>query len=192
MVNTFLPYADFKLCASVLDKKRLFKQVVECMQIYKATTIDGKAGWVNHPAVKMWKQWPHALQLYTNIMYDECVHRGFKIIKMKKFDIEQETRDIKIPDFIGMEQLHLSHQASLLRKNFSFYKGIFLPNDKLKDYMVYSYFWPINKVSEKDKHSHISALAEYYVPQKWRKNVVNGISLIKPPKKDTCIFVYID
>ena len=35
MVNTFLPFSDFKKCAQVLDKKRLGKQRVEAMQLIK-------------------------------------------------------------------------------------------------------------------------------------------------------------
>lgn len=35
MINTqtFLPYKDFEKCASALDNKRLYKQIVECKQI---------------------------------------------------------------------------------------------------------------------------------------------------------------
>ena len=75
-MQTFLPYEDFKRSAETLDSKRLGKQRVESMQIYKACVLDDY-GWKNHPVVKMWIGYEDALQIYMNTMIDEWVKRGF-------------------------------------------------------------------------------------------------------------------
>jgi len=73
-MQTFLPYKSFTKSAQVLDYKRLGKQRVEAMQIFNALTgvptKSGKAytGWLNHPAVVMWKDYEEALLLYKNKM----------------------------------------------------------------------------------------------------------------------------
>ena len=60
---TFLPYADFGLSARCLDRKRLGRQRVECLQILR--TLRGvSTGWRNHPAVKMWQGCENTLALY--------------------------------------------------------------------------------------------------------------------------------
>ena len=77
-MQTFLPYKDFKKSAEVLDYKRLGKQRVEALQIHNI--VSGKrttGGWINHPAVKMWRGYMDALALYHNTMIDEWVSRGY-------------------------------------------------------------------------------------------------------------------
>ena len=55
-MQTFLPYADFNKSAEVLDNRRLNKQILEGYQILKVLgNPDPRAGWRNHPAVKMWR-----------------------------------------------------------------------------------------------------------------------------------------
>jgi hypothetical protein len=49
-VQTFLPYADFRRSAEVLDPKRLGKQRVECLQVLRGLTVP-TYGWRHHPAV---------------------------------------------------------------------------------------------------------------------------------------------
>ena len=67
-MQTFLPYANFKESASVLDWRRLGKQRVEGMQIINAISgvprKDGKPykGWTNHPCSIMWKPYLNALK----------------------------------------------------------------------------------------------------------------------------------
>ena len=77
-MQTFLPYANFNRSARALDYKRLGKQRVEALQIHNI--VSGKrttGGWVNHPAVKMWKGYAAALAVYHNTMIDEWVDRGY-------------------------------------------------------------------------------------------------------------------
>jgi len=61
-MQTFLPYADFKRSAQVLDYRRLGKQRVETWQLIRA--INGETrGWRNHPAAVMWREVPGVLQV---------------------------------------------------------------------------------------------------------------------------------
>lgn len=63
MVNTFLPEPSYRLSLTYLDNLRLRKQRVEVKQILRA--IRGETtGWVNHPAAKMWKEYPGSLCEY--------------------------------------------------------------------------------------------------------------------------------
>ena len=115
-MQTFLPYEDFKRSAETLDSKRLGKQRVESMQIYKACVLDDY-GWKNHPAVKMWIGYEDALLIYMNTMIDEWVKRGFN----NTMDIAQIDNNIINPPWLGDELVHSSHRSNLLRKNENYY-----------------------------------------------------------------------
>ena len=80
-MQTFLPYKDFNKSAEVLDNKRLNKQILEGYQILKVLSSDDpKAGWRNHPAVKMWRGHEKALLAYVMACVDEADKRGIKTI----------------------------------------------------------------------------------------------------------------
>ena len=115
-MQTFLPYEDFKRSAEVLDDKRLGKQRVESMQIYKACVLDDY-GWKNHPATKMWVGYEYALLEYMNVMIQTWVERGFKnTMGIARFDTK-----IVMPPWLGDADLHASHRSNLLRKDRDFY-----------------------------------------------------------------------
>lgn len=81
-MQTFLPYASYTDSATVLDKKRLNKQILECYQILKVlSSTDPKAAWRNHPAVLMWKSHEFALWNYVQAMIIEADSRGIKTDK---------------------------------------------------------------------------------------------------------------
>lgn len=129
MVNTFLPYPDFKKCAKVLDPKRLCKQRVEAYQLINAINKkneknEEKVAWYNHPACQQWINYLDALKLYYNTMIDEMINRGYKNT-MKKMEIKKDKKDIEMPWWLGYDHLHYSHQASLLRKQPSYYLKYF-------------------------------------------------------------------
>lgn len=135
-MQTFLPYADFHKSAAVLDYKRLGKQRVEAIQILNA--IQGKSkGWVNHPCVKMWRGFEHALLDYADAMIQEWVKQGYKnTIDVSKLR-EQATGSYNLPWWFGKEKFHISHQSNLLRKDYAYY-SVFFPDvpDNLE------YYWP--------------------------------------------------
>lgn len=135
MVNTFLPYGDFKRVASILDYKRLGKQRVEAKQILNILMGKAKSlAWHNHPVVLMWKGHIQALKLYHNIMIDEWVRRGYTN-NMKKFNL---IKPIVLPWFVHCKPILYSHQASLLRKNPTYYNKLFKVRSEYKDK---SYVW---------------------------------------------------
>ena len=123
-MQTFLPYADFSLSASVLDYRRLGKQRVEALQIYNALvdnpTLQGNKykGWLNHPAVLMWKGYEEALLLYKNKMIEEW--RDVREYN-NTMEIVEVPDSIEMPPWVGDERVHASHRSNLLRKDFEFY-----------------------------------------------------------------------
>ena len=174
MVNTFLPYPDFKRVALVLDTKRLMKQRVEAYQIIKAIecyklnrkskSFCKKSAWINHPATKMWMKNLNALKLYFNVMIDEINRRGYKN-SLPKYKI---GKNVKMPFWLGYEPIHLTHRASLLRKNYEHYSKYFkVP----KRYMTFDYIW-ITKLSD-EQQKHI----KYYMEGKIKKNPYRLIDL---------------
>lgn len=144
MVNTFLPYSNYKKIAQVLDTKRLGKQRVEAKQVLNA--IQKNTGWRNHPCAKMWKPYINSLKQYYNIMIDEWVKRGY-VNNMKKAQIR--AKKITKPWFVNNRTVNLSHQAMLVTKLPQHYKQYFkrIP----KDYFKYSYVWPSNLTDEQIK-----------------------------------------
>ena len=114
-MQTFLPYKDFKQSMEHLDNKRLGKQRVEAMQILKAIYIPDY-GWRNHPAGKMWMDYPESLKSYMNDSIDEWIKRGFNNTMQKA-----DTENIIHPHWLGDERLHSSHRSNLLRKDYDYY-----------------------------------------------------------------------
>ena len=119
-MQTFLPYPSFAESAACLDSKRLGKQRVEALQIWNI--VSGKrstGGWINHPAVRMWRGHPDALALYTNIMITEWIKRGYNntMELLKPIQLPEFT----LPSWLGNADLHASHRSNLLRKDSEFY-----------------------------------------------------------------------
>jgi len=145
-MQTFLPYPDFKKSASVLDMKRLGKQRVETFQILKSILLDDY-GWKNHPAVKMWKDYPIMLLNYGSAICHEWRGRGYKDTcenKMLEL-VESNITNINfrfpkasdMPWWIGWSPFHESHQSNLSRKNPEHYKKYWnVPIDG-------AYIWPV-------------------------------------------------
>ncbi len=118
-MQTFLPYPDFKKSAECLDNKRLNKQILEASQIYKIVKENKTiGGWINHPAVKMWRGYSDCLAMYYNACLEEWLRRGknhsFKLIVVKE-------NSIIIPHWLGNEDFHASHRSNLLRKMPEYY-----------------------------------------------------------------------
>lgn len=136
MVNTFLPYPDFDKSAGCLDRQRLGKQRVEAMQILSTIRNPNAKGWRNHPVVNMWRGYEGALMLYFNRIVHEWVKRGYKN-NMPLYDIDDEK--VEMPWWMGNQDFHMSHQASLVRKLPEFYSPLF---DVSAEQMSKGYVWP--------------------------------------------------
>ncbi len=118
MVNTFLPFPDYKKVARTLDTKRLGKQRVEGLQILKAN-LGMTKGWVNHPAAVMWRGHEGLLSIYILSMCSGWVALGYKdsvadqvTELMKHLPADSYTN----PWWMGNEEFHTSHQSNLQRK----------------------------------------------------------------------------
>lgn len=139
-MQTFLPVPSAARSAQILDRQRLGKQRVEALQILR--TLQGKTfGWVNHPAVRMWRGYEHALALYGWAMCDEWLQRGYVDNCRFQFVEAMEGRDpgtVIVPPWIGSASFHESHQSNLVRKLPAHYR-VFFPDvpDNLP------YVWPI-------------------------------------------------
>lgn len=137
-MQTFLPYPDFAESARVLDNKRLGKQRVECLQIYRSLTIPSY-GWKNHPVVKMWKNHRGALVGYLYAIVCEWRDRKYKNnIDVCHLVMGIPKEEFKNPNWLGDERLHSSHRSNLLRKDFKHYSqfGWKEPNNL-------PYYWPV-------------------------------------------------
>lgn len=137
-MQTFLPFAHLHRTAQCLDWRRLGKQRVEAWQIYNIITgKQASMGWVNHPAVKMWRKFPDFLAEYYNAIVYEWTSRGYNNSMKPLPTVLRPTQ----PDWFGEERFHTSHQSNLLRKDPEYYKGFFDP--KLADDLPY--YWPGEK-----------------------------------------------
>jgi hypothetical protein len=136
-MQIFLPYPDIEQSARVLDTQRLMKQRVESYQILN--TLQGKSeGWRSHPAVKMVKNYPAWLCLYSIKICQEARARGYVDNLLPHFEKEILTYPYIIqPHWLG-SYLHKTHQSNLIRKKPEFY-SIKFPN--IPDNLPY--FWPL-------------------------------------------------
>lgn len=113
-MQTFLPYRSFIQSAESLDRQRLGKQRVECLQILKALT-NRSYHWQNHPAVHMWRGYEASLKQYSLVICSIWIERGYNDTCFDKISA------IEVPDgpaahWLGDEAFHLSHQSNLIRK----------------------------------------------------------------------------
>ena len=162
MVNVFIPLSDPIEIAKVLDDKRLGKQRVEAKQII--TIIDGEAksiAWSNHPAVLMWKGYSNELKYYYDCIVLEWIRRGY-VNNMPLFATSKHKKTPpKMPWFMYCKPVIMSHQASLLRKNYSHYHKYF-KSKTLKPYMTRSYLWVVESEQylTAEKIKHLKAIVE--------------------------------
>lgn len=141
-MQTFLPYPDFARTAAVLDRQRLGKQRVECVQLLNA--LDGSsAGWRNHPAARMWRGYEPALARYTlAVCWHWTARLGFR--DSCRFAVEARfpglTREspVETPNWMGDPEFHRSHRSNLIRKDPGHYR-VLLRWDDPDDL---EYVWP--------------------------------------------------
>lgn len=126
-MQTFLPYPDFYASAVVLDRQRLGKQRVECLQLLQSIAGNPETGWRNHPCTKMWKPFPAALTIYAIEICAEWQARGYqdsclqKILKLAAVNGWKIDCTAVLPDWLGNEAFHASHRSNLLRKSPEYY-----------------------------------------------------------------------
>lgn len=138
IVQTFLPYADFRMSAEVLDRQRLGKQRVEAWQILRALRGETR-GWTTHPATRMWAGYEEALAYYASTMCEEWIRRGYKDTMLPRFLalVDKSSEYFLLPDWFGEYTFHASHRANLLRKDYDFYSKFGWTEDPSMPYV-----WP--------------------------------------------------
>jgi hypothetical protein len=140
-VQTFLPLPNPKDTAKILDRNRLGKQRVECVQIAR-TLFNISEGWKTHPAVKMWKGYEsYLVKVYFYEIMNEWIERGYKNEKCEEhynvfLNIIGNSTIVE-PNWIN-DDFCKSHQSNLVRKKPEYYRKFFpdVP-DNLK------YVWPV-------------------------------------------------
>lgn len=149
-MQVFVPSShSFSDCVRVLDNKRLFKQMLEVSQLLDAMadrpTLSGKprTGWKNHPAYLAWKYNMPALAAYGMACVEECRNRDLKTETLGPRIAANYTQDYALPAWWGDEQVHASHRARLLTKNYDFYSQWGWPEAKWSNLTECDYQWPI-------------------------------------------------
>lgn len=164
-MQTFLPLATdtFDDVAKVLDNKRLNKQALEGWQIMMTLLeLDPQGnnripkGWVNHPAVKMWRNHEALLFVYVMAMVKEWKARGFNSTIGDKASATLErawqTGRIgtlgSVPDWMNdkgyYESIASSHRKALLVKDYAWYSQFNWPEDTGVEPTEYEYTWPVD------------------------------------------------
>jgi len=139
-MQTFLPYPNFEESAKCLDYKRLGKERLEAMQILNCLLSNRKAGWKNHPAVRMWEGYEEALKSYMNAMIREWLKRGYR----NTMKIEKVKTNFSYPIWVGDNRFHSSHRQTLLFKNYEWYKQF-----RWEESPKYEYFWPVELIGKR-------------------------------------------
>jgi hypothetical protein len=142
-MQTFLPFADYRECAHVLDRARLGKQRVECRQLVllnvQGPTVsrDPETGrplwwifdaaleyphastpWYNHPVARLWRGFEVELCFYGMAMCIEWVNRGYEDAQFSFF---AETADRLLG--AGFMRARPSWHCE---KAYSFHRGVLL------------------------------------------------------------------
>ena len=162
-MQTFVPLTDsFGDVAKVLDRQRLNKQALEGWQILMTLLeLDPQGnhrtpkGWVNHPAVKMWRGHEMALYLYITDMVDEWKRRGYKstigdkakATILRGVELGRVSTPTYSPSWVAnLEQFKIiaaSHRVALLSKDYDWYSQFDWPEDTGSRPETYDYVWPV-------------------------------------------------
>lgn len=163
-MQTFIPLAtdDYQAMAKTLDNKRLNKQALEGWQILMTLLeLDPQGdyrkprGWVNHPAVRMWRGHESSLFMYVIEMVNEWQSRGFnstigvKALQTMQVAYENALTEVEPTPpswMVNLEQLEAmasTHRKALLVKDYSWYSQFNWPEDTGVEPTEYEYIWPV-------------------------------------------------
>lgn len=163
-MQTFVPLtSSFEDIARTLDRARLNKQALEGWQILMTLLeLDPQGdhrtpkGWVNHPAVKMWRGHEVTLYLYIQAMVTEWKRRGYKstigdkakatintAISIGLLDVGGSTPPKWLSNSETFKQVAASHRLALLSKDYEWYSQFGWPEDKGTRPDTYEYVWPV-------------------------------------------------
>ena len=144
-MQVFVPMDTLSCSAWVLDKARAGNQCWrESVTLYKG-------GWPNHPASKLFADYPAAMCDYNVALIEMINYRGWCSSDTYNKWLEYWTSelakhgDVILPPWWGDEEIHSSHRAVLLHKNYKWYsqfgwKETPLPPDPVTK--RFGYVWP--------------------------------------------------
>lgn len=151
-MQTFLPVADFRASAEMLDLKRLGKQRVEAIQVVRGLVVEGY-GWRHHPAVRMWCGHLEALGRYGLDCCEVWRERGYADTCATTIRADLEAAGVtevrtqeqlaaagELPPWLGDDAFHRSHRSALLRKDPHHYAAVFTEELHAPDDLPY--VWP--------------------------------------------------
>lgn len=162
-MQTFVPLtSSFEDIARTLDRARLNKQALEGWQILMTLLeLDPQGnhrepkGWVNHPAVKMWRGHEYALYRYIQAMVDEWIRRGYKstigekakATMLRAYElglIDNVSSNPKwMSDINYFSEIASSHRVALLSKDYEWYSQFGWHEDTGTRPETYDYVWPV-------------------------------------------------
>jgi hypothetical protein len=162
-MQTFVPLtSSFDDIARTLDRARLNKQALEGWQILMTLLeLDPQGehrtpkGWVNHPAVKMWRGHEVTLYNYIQAMVTEWKRRGYKstigykakATIMRAYELDLVTGPAVLPAWMSnsgtFKNIASSHRMALLNKDYEWYSQFKWPEDSGKCPETYDYVWPV-------------------------------------------------
>ena len=145
---TFMPFCSFVESLQCLDNKRIVSQVKEAWQMWCCLMNKSNQRWRFHPAVKMWKGYEVALQLYAILALEEAERRitksgrNYYMPVMRQYMTENgfyelDLSNIVFPHWFGDDDFHNSHKAMLYRKNPIYYKQF----EEVAE-LYEKYYWP--------------------------------------------------
>lgn len=156
-MQVFLPEKDFYHSASVLDQKRLVKQLLEGRQIMTILVGENKTkAWTNHPAVRMFSERHSALFAYLVAIRDEMQARGYKwennwneIQRM----MDENPQEYSLPEWMNDEytisSVLTTHRGRLYEKAPELYPQYRAEYEVYKDYVCCdrcTYHWPTHRL----------------------------------------------
>jgi hypothetical protein len=135
-MQTFFMYTSATVTLSRLDIPRLRKQRVEAKQMHDLLIGKTFNRWRFHAATRMWEGYENALAAYYNASLFWYAKRGGHNNLLKPIDLS--CTPIIWPPWIHDPRVIMSHRASLLRKEYAYYKHF----GWSEQYMDSPYYWP--------------------------------------------------
>lgn len=129
-MQTFMSEKSFSDTASMLDNKRLNKQILEGRQILNIlSNYHPKKAWANHPAVLMWRGSEHILYSYIKVMANDADKRGIKTDTNMQaveelYRVHNKLWGKDNPKWFNKEELDrvvMTHRANLYKKDPEYY-----------------------------------------------------------------------
>lgn len=138
-MQTFLPFKSFYESASVLDNRRLNKQIVEAYQIYT-----DRVPTLNHPACLMWRDHKECLYVFIKACCKEYLDR-FNNHHAVEINLGYSSlSNVSVPSWYGNKLFHYSHMVNLLRKDEQHYSKFFYDFRPIGN-EPQGYYWPVVK-----------------------------------------------